>query len=108
MSRRTVSRAVLEGGVAAKIQIAYEIEIKVRVSISADSTSNRGINIESSHIALRAPDYKAGSLHVDASSTPRVRFFGVEKTLDHLSAESVKAWQRRIEESMNLFNESPL
>lgn len=59
-------------------------------------------------MANRAPDYKSGNLDIDPNSIPWVRFLGVEKTLDHSSAESVKGWQQRILENMKLFNESPL
>ncbi|KAF7335877.1 hypothetical protein MSAN_02324700 [Mycena sanguinolenta] len=108
MSRRTVGRAILEGGVAAKMQITYELGLNQGISISADSTSNRGINIESAHVALRTPDYKGGNTSIDPSSMPKIRFLGVDKTKDHTSAESVKAWQSRIEEAMDFFNRSPL
>ncbi|KAJ7229548.1 hypothetical protein B0H12DRAFT_1077403 [Mycena haematopus] len=104
MSRRTVGRAILEGGVAAKMQITYELGLNQGISISADSTSNRGINIESAHIALRAPDYKGGCVNIDPSSTPKIRSLGVDKTKDHTSTESVKAWQSRIEEVLKAMN----
>ncbi|KAJ7829469.1 hypothetical protein B0H13DRAFT_1655732, partial [Mycena leptocephala] len=126
MSRRTVSRAVEEGGVAAKMQIIYELSMNTGalphtpqkqaiyprlfagVTISADSTSNRGQNIESRHLATRAPDYKSGNLAIDPNSTPKVRFLGVEKTLDHTSAQSVNGWKTQIDEFVDLFNRSPL
>ncbi|KAJ6537178.1 hypothetical protein B0H19DRAFT_1079548 [Mycena capillaripes] len=62
MSRRTVGRAVEEGVVAAKMQVAFELSSSKGVTISADSTSNRGIHIESPHMALRVPDYTSGNL----------------------------------------------
>ncbi|KAF7346731.1 hypothetical protein MSAN_01811400 [Mycena sanguinolenta] len=108
MSRRTVSRAIEEGGIAAKMQIAYEIGLSKGITVSGDSTSNRGINIESTHLATRVPNYKSGNLEIDPNSTPRVRFLGVEKTLDHSSAEAVKGWKARIQEIMATFNNSPL
>ncbi|KAF8205788.1 hypothetical protein K438DRAFT_1579294 [Mycena galopus ATCC 62051] len=108
MSRRTVSRAIEEGGIAAKMQIAYEIGLSKGITISGDSTSNRGINIESTHLATRVPDYKSGNLEIDPNSMPRVRFLGVEKTIDHSSAEAVKGWKTRIQEVMDIFNASPL
>ncbi|KAJ6486259.1 hypothetical protein C8R47DRAFT_956996, partial [Mycena vitilis] len=55
ISRRTVGRAIEEGGVAAKMQVVYELSKSEGVTISADSTSNRGQNIESAHLATRAP-----------------------------------------------------
>ncbi|KAJ6563864.1 hypothetical protein B0H19DRAFT_1067470 [Mycena capillaripes] len=108
MSRRTVGRAVEEGGVAAKMQVAFELSSSKGVTISADSTSNRGINIESAHMALRVPDYASGNLEIDPSATPKVRVLGVEKTIDHTSAEAVWGWDDRINESCDIFNRSPL
>ncbi|KAJ6489579.1 hypothetical protein C8R47DRAFT_978003 [Mycena vitilis] len=110
MSRRTVGRAIEEGGVAARMQTIYELSQTPGVTISADSTSNRGINIESSHMNLRVPDYAPGNLAagVGLNTKPKVRFLGVEKTVDHSSAESVRGWNRRIQENMDLFNRSPL
>ncbi|KAJ7248128.1 hypothetical protein B0H12DRAFT_1000452, partial [Mycena haematopus] len=108
MSRRTVGRAIEEGGVASKMQVAYELSQSKGVTISADSTSNRGQNIESAHLATRAPNYQSGNLDTDPNSTPKVRFLGVEKTLDHTSAQSVEGWKNRIGDSVDLFNRSPL
>ncbi|KAF8202587.1 hypothetical protein K438DRAFT_1757917 [Mycena galopus ATCC 62051] len=108
MSRRTVSRAVAEGGIAAKMQSTFELSLNKGITISADSTSNRGQNIESRHIAMRAPDYTSGSLEVDPNSMSKVRFLGVEKTLDHTSAESIKGWNKHVRECIQIFNDSPL
>ncbi|KAJ6454999.1 hypothetical protein C8R45DRAFT_770416, partial [Mycena sanguinolenta] len=108
MSRRTVGRAIEEGGVAAKMQVIYELSRNSGVTLSADSTSNRGQNIESSHLATRAPDYQSGSLNIDPNSTPKVRFLGVEKTLDHTSAKAVEGWKTRLDDFIDLFNRSPL
>ncbi|KAJ7093335.1 hypothetical protein B0H15DRAFT_776748, partial [Mycena belliarum] len=108
MSRRTVGRTVDEGGVATKVQAIFELSQSPGVTVSADSTSNRGINIESAHMNLRVPDYASGSQAVDLNSTPKVRFLGVDKTMDHTSAESVRGWNERIEENTDLFNRSPL
>ncbi|KAJ7075390.1 hypothetical protein B0H15DRAFT_791892, partial [Mycena belliarum] len=108
ISRRTVGRAIEEGGVGTKMQVAYELLNCQGVTISADSTSNRGVNIESSHMALRVPDYATGNLTVDPTVTPKVRFLGVEKTTDHSSAESVRGWEERVNETCEIFNRSPL
>ncbi|KAJ7315392.1 hypothetical protein DFH08DRAFT_715778, partial [Mycena albidolilacea] len=108
MDRRTVRRAIAEGGVAAKMQAVYELAESGGVTISADSTSNRGLNIESAHMALRVADYTSGSLTVDPKSTPKVRFLGVDKTIDHTSAAAVKGWEARVEEFSDIFNCSPL
>ncbi|KAJ7475256.1 hypothetical protein B0H11DRAFT_1810745, partial [Mycena galericulata] len=108
MDRRTVGRAIEEGGVAARMQATFELSQSQGVTISADSTSNRGINIESSHMNLRVPDYASGNLSTDPNSMPKVRFLSVEKTIDHSSAESIRGWNQRMKENMDLFNRSPL
>lgn len=41
MSERTVSRAILEGGIASQLQLAYEWARTGSITISADSTSHR-------------------------------------------------------------------
>ncbi|KAF8148860.1 hypothetical protein B0H34DRAFT_802746 [Crassisporium funariophilum] len=61
MSRRTVSRAILEGGIAAKMQLGYEMSRTKSLTISADSTSHRKINYKARHIALQTPDYSKTS-----------------------------------------------
>jgi hypothetical protein len=74
-----------------------KINLHLGVTISADSTSNQGLNIESAHMALRVADYTSGSLTVDPKSTPKVRFLGVNKTIDHTSAAAIKGWEAHVE-----------
>ncbi|KAJ4484512.1 hypothetical protein C8R41DRAFT_921591 [Lentinula lateritia] len=90
MSRRTVSRAILEGGVAVKLQMGYEILNTPGMTLSADSTSRRKQNYESRHIALQVPDYAElkNSIHVKPASYHRVCFFVIEATNDHSSQGS--------------------
>ncbi|KAJ7604097.1 hypothetical protein DFH06DRAFT_1349727 [Mycena polygramma] len=126
MSRRTVSRAILEGGVAASMQMTYEIGLNTGnylryflaslnltkiipgLTISADSTSNRGNNYEATKIAMRVPHYASGRVDVDPISIPKIRDSGIKSTVDHGSARSVEGWKQTISESMALFNASPL
>ncbi|KAJ7669569.1 hypothetical protein B0H17DRAFT_887150, partial [Mycena rosella] len=108
MSRRTVGRAILEGGVAARMQVVHELSLIVGFTISADSTSNRGNNYEASKFQHRVPDYKVDPFRIDPNSTPRVREGGVESTLDHSSEQSVAGWKRRVQDYSKLFNDSPL
>ncbi|THV05639.1 hypothetical protein K435DRAFT_647075 [Dendrothele bispora CBS 962.96] len=110
MSRCTVSRAVLEGGVAAKMQIGYEMLQTNACTISADSTSHRKQNYESRHIALRTPDYNSpqSRLCIDTSAIPRLRLLCVDATLDHTSEASVNGFLGNMDEISDLFNRSPL
>ncbi|RDB27700.1 hypothetical protein Hypma_003276 [Hypsizygus marmoreus] len=108
MDRRTVHRAIIEGGIAAKIQLGYEMSQAKSLTISADSTSHRHQNYESSHIALRVPDYKKGSIQATASSTPKLRLVGVHATVDHTSETSKNGWLERISDCSSRLNSSPL
>ncbi|KAF8951787.1 hypothetical protein BDZ97DRAFT_1778312 [Flammula alnicola] len=105
-SRRTVSRAVLEGYIAAKCQIGFEIS-KSQGKHYLSQFSNRGVNFESRHIALRVPDYKTGDLSIDMNSTPQIRLLCVDSTVDHTADGAVKGFVDCIEESMKYFNASP-
>ncbi|KAJ7088868.1 hypothetical protein B0H15DRAFT_780514, partial [Mycena belliarum] len=104
MSRRTASRCVLEGGIASQMQNGFELP----VTISADSTSNRGNNFESAKFQHRVPDYQKDLFFVDPTSTPRIRHSGVESTVDHSSQQSVAGWKKRVEGNTQVFNDSPL
>ncbi|KAJ6465190.1 hypothetical protein C8R47DRAFT_1235882, partial [Mycena vitilis] len=108
MSRRTVSRAVLEGGIAARMQQVYELSLNEAVTISADSTSNRGNNYEASKLQHRVPNYKVDPFRIDPNSTPKVREAGVESTLDHGADHAVAGWKLRLQSNADLFNKSPL
>ncbi|KAF8238173.1 hypothetical protein L208DRAFT_1355507 [Tricholoma matsutake] len=108
MSRRTVGRAILEGGVAAKIQLGYEMSRTKSLTISADSTSHRKINYEACHVALRTPDYRSSDLMVDLNSMPSVHLLGVDSEVDHTSEVSVAGWLDKMEDVAVTFNKSPL
>ncbi|KAF8961286.1 hypothetical protein BDZ97DRAFT_1664412 [Flammula alnicola] len=105
-SRRTVSRAILEGYIAAKAQIGFEISKSQALTISADSTSNRGIDFEARHIALHAPTYKNGDLSIDPKSTPRIRLLCVDSTVEHTAAAAVEGFINRVDECLQFFNKT--
>lgn len=124
-SRRTVSRAVLEGYIAAKMQLGYEIgqttgeffsvhvnqsetdHLSTALTVSADSTSNRGVDFESRHIAMRVPDYQSGTLGVDPKSQPKIRLLCVDSTVEHTAEAAVNSFISRVEEALDFFNRSP-
>ncbi|KAF8908731.1 hypothetical protein CPB85DRAFT_1174456, partial [Mucidula mucida] len=108
MSRRTVRRAIHEAGIAAEVQMAYEMEKSENVTISQDSTSNRNINYEAKHINMRVPDYKAGKTVPTATSKPKSRLVGVHSTLDHSSKGSVMSWEQTVTHHMARARTSPL
>ncbi|KAJ7573713.1 hypothetical protein C8J56DRAFT_804160, partial [Mycena floridula] len=110
MSSRTVHRAILEGGIAGKLQLAFEISHTPGFTASGDSTSNRKINFESRHLKYRVPNYKTPSdLFGDISSSIlKTRFLALEATPDHSSETSKAGWVKNFEELVKLYAESPL
>ncbi|THU88513.1 hypothetical protein K435DRAFT_821621 [Dendrothele bispora CBS 962.96] len=114
ISRCTVGRMVLEGGVAAKLQSAYEILKTDGLTISQDSTSHRKQNIESHHFHPKVPDYEVlaeprrEGIEVESSVLPRIRLLCVTKLNDHSSKGSIDEWKEAIAELVELYNRSPL
>ena len=108
MSARTASRCVLEGLVAADIQLGYEMSQANSLTISQDSTSNRHVNYESHHIALRVPDYTKGETTPSDGSIPINRLLRVASTVDHSSENSKARWMEQIGNIQQVYNESPL
>ncbi|EIW76785.1 hypothetical protein CONPUDRAFT_21718, partial [Coniophora puteana RWD-64-598 SS2] len=109
ISRRTVSRALTEGAIAAKVQLGFEIKQSKGFSISNDSTSVRKRNFEARHIAVQAPTYsdaeKSGS---QTESQWKIRVVSIKPSLSHTSEAQVAGWKDEISEITALFNESPL
>ncbi|KAJ7623105.1 hypothetical protein DFH06DRAFT_1340417 [Mycena polygramma] len=89
MSRRTVGRAILEGGIAARMQLTHELSL------------NEGVT-------HRVPDDKKNPLYVDPTSTPRIRHAGVNSTLYHGSQRAVDGWIHHVESTAAVYNASPL
>ncbi|TFK74719.1 hypothetical protein BDN72DRAFT_874903 [Pluteus cervinus] len=108
ISRRTVQRSIVEGGVAASLQTGYELTQAESLTISQDSTSHRKINYEARHIAVRAPNYEAGETSPSPTSTPSMRLLGVDATVDHSSETSIQGWTDKLSGITAVWNESPL
>ncbi|KAH7917630.1 hypothetical protein BV22DRAFT_1026042 [Leucogyrophana mollusca] len=102
MSERTVQRAILEAGVAAKPQLAHEICGTKSLTISSDGTSNRHIDYVSRHIALKVPSYSDG--------TPKIvnRLLGVESAKNHTSETQLEGLKKVVDDMSNLYEASPL
>ncbi|KAH9915346.1 hypothetical protein B0H21DRAFT_703393, partial [Amylocystis lapponica] len=114
MSRRTVQRAILEGGVAAKVQLGHEMSHTASLTASGDGTTNRHINFDSRHIAMKVDTYLAKPLTsstvspVTSSSIPKVRLLGVDSSVDHTSETQVSGWKKKIGEISDTYSASPL
>ncbi|KAJ7694769.1 hypothetical protein B0H17DRAFT_1008998 [Mycena rosella] len=96
MSCCTVQRALIEGGIAAKIQFAYEISQADGVTASGDATSLREHNYEASHIMI------------NKNGKHQNRMLGISSTVDHTSETQVQSWKSKITALSEIFNRCPL
>ncbi|THU77493.1 hypothetical protein K435DRAFT_738419, partial [Dendrothele bispora CBS 962.96] len=106
MSRRTVGRTVLEGWVAAQIQLGHELERTPSVTLSQDSTGHKHQNIEVRHMAIRTPDYASGTNTV--SKNPEMRIISISPTLNHSAEHSKLGWLKSFSTIISTYVHSPL
>jgi hypothetical protein len=97
MSRRTVSRAVAEGHVAAQMQIAHEITQSGGFTASGDGTSNKNVNYDSRFVHINNVD-----------GTHKSRFLGLHSSADQSSEQQVNDWIEIISDILNVYEKSPL
>jgi hypothetical protein len=107
MSRRTVKRAIEEGGIMAEIQLAHELihtkgnfsilylsiftkmTLNLAFTASIDGTSNKNRNFDSRHIAFENPSYNPA----DSKSPKHVnRFMHLRCTVDTSSEAEIQDW----------------
>ncbi|THU76746.1 hypothetical protein K435DRAFT_596010, partial [Dendrothele bispora CBS 962.96] len=106
MSRRTVGRAVLEGWVAAQVQLGYELSLIPTTTLSQDSTGHKHQNIEVEHLAIHTPDYRTQTSVL--SEQPKLRILSIAPTLDHSADESKMAWLKNFSTIISTYTQSPL
>ncbi|KAF8805877.1 hypothetical protein BYT27DRAFT_7257802 [Phlegmacium glaucopus] len=103
MDSQTVERAVLESGVAAELQLGYEMAKSDKLTYSSDSTSHKHIKYESCTIAVQVIDYTKPNAAPEKS-----RSLGIGTSTNHTSQTQVDGLQKHLEEITKIFNESPL
>ncbi|TEB23235.1 hypothetical protein FA13DRAFT_1798206 [Coprinellus micaceus] len=101
VSCSSVARFILKGGIAAKIQVGYEISEADTFTLSGDGTSHCAINYNSCHISLKVDDHTTGE------ASHKTRFLGIMPSLDGSSAESIKDWEKMLGNISDLLSCSP-
>ncbi|TEB22546.1 glutamic acid-rich protein [Coprinellus micaceus] len=101
VSCSSVARFIREGGIAAKIQVGYEISEADTFTLSGDGTTHRAINYNSRHISLKVDDHTTGE------ASHKTRFLGIMPSLDGSSAESIKDWEKMLGNISDLLSRSP-
>ena len=104
ISRRTVSRILMEGYVASQIQLGFEMAEAETLTGSGDGTSHRNVQYYSWHINLKASDYESS----DGAKQHVTRFLGITPSFDSSSEESIKDWNLVLDSVVDLYNRSPL
>ncbi|VDB85300.1 unnamed protein product [Peniophora sp. CBMAI 1063] len=100
ISRRSVGRIKMEGGLMAKVQLAFEIaqakERKRGLTLSDDCTSLGGISHMARHITLEVPSYEPGA---DPSAyTHKTRVVDVSALFNHTILTQLGSWEKLDEE----------
>ncbi|KAJ7271428.1 hypothetical protein B0H12DRAFT_1200306 [Mycena haematopus] len=96
MSRRTVQRALIEGGVAARIQLAHEMADADGIALSTDATTVRGEN------------YESGFVMVNKGTVHKMRIFSMTSTVSHSSEAQLANIKFQISAISTLYKQCPL
>ncbi|KAJ7908522.1 hypothetical protein B0H13DRAFT_1617392 [Mycena leptocephala] len=92
ISARSAGRIVLEGGVAANLQIVHNIKNADHFTVGGDGTTHRNLNYESRFITV----------------DEKMLAVGITQAPNHTSEEQLRGWQALIEEMYEVYNASPL
>ncbi|EIM84711.1 uncharacterized protein STEHIDRAFT_60676, partial [Stereum hirsutum FP-91666 SS1] len=104
-SRRTVGRVLIEGGVMAKIQLAFEIRNSPSNTISSDGTSDHGLEYLIHFIVVYAPESYS---HPGAPLHHLNRMAGFGSILNKSSDTQLSAWKRLLSDMFDTLDRSPL
>ena len=104
MSRRTVSRTVLEGGIAAQIQIGHELAQAEAFTVSEDGTSNKHVPYDSHHINLKVPSYTNDG----AEPTHENCLLGITSSPDQTAEGQAEDTVEKLGDALEIYNKSPL
>ncbi|KAJ7192519.1 hypothetical protein GGX14DRAFT_578084 [Mycena pura] len=92
ISTRSTGRIVIEGGVAAQLQIVDAIKNADHFTASGDGTSHKHLNYESRFITVKQ----------------NLLALGLTQAPSHTSEEQMAGWLKLIEEMYTAYNDSPL
>jgi hypothetical protein len=123
MSRRTVSRAIREGGIAAQIQIGHEMAqangkiaqkssviksnawCSTGITASGDGTTHRHEPIEARHLSYKVAESASNS---ECPKKHVTHFIGINCPLEQTAECNAQDWQDILADTSDLYNSSPL
>jgi len=93
ISRRTVGRAVLEGGVMSDLQLVQEMLKTEGLTMSSDGTTHKHVNFESRHIHMKVPVYSSED---PSAEVHKSHLIGVDSATDHSSQTQFDDWKKKL------------
>ncbi|KAJ7726792.1 hypothetical protein B0H16DRAFT_1735510 [Mycena metata] len=96
MSRRTVQRALIEGGIATRLQVVHEMVQADGATLSSDATSLRGEN------------YEGAFVMINKGTTHKMRMLSLTSTVLHGSETQLVNLKHQISSICTLYRRSPL
>ncbi|KAF7344413.1 hypothetical protein MSAN_01922500 [Mycena sanguinolenta] len=109
MGRRTVGRAIDEGGKYGDIQLGQEIMNAPGFVESSDGTTHRGITVESRHITILVPSYDPDVDDTDQTTWKhQTRFVEVAPALDHTAKRQFEGTMEAVRRIADTYTRSPL
>jgi hypothetical protein len=105
VSRRTVSRVIDEGYIAAQIQLGYEMENAKSMTFSGDGTTHRATQFNARHVNYKVETNASDGSKITEHTT---RLLGVHSALDGSSEQSVQTWKDILAGITDIYNQSPL
>ena len=103
MSWRSVSQSILEGGVAAELQLVHEITNATDLTVSGDGTTHKHVNFQSWHVNYIAPSYSDDNSNEKHQS----RLLGIFSMADHTSQSQVDGLINYLTQIGERFKSSP-
>jgi len=100
ISRRTVGRAILEGGIAAELQIGHEIAQATSLTTGNDGTTNKHIVVEARYVHVGHTDHLGNHQH-------KSLLLGVDPAVDHKATTQLEGWIKKIQDIAYLYSSSP-
>ncbi|KAH7886418.1 hypothetical protein F5I97DRAFT_1880326 [Phlebopus sp. FC_14] len=83
LSERSIGRIMLEGDVAASVQLVDEVNQVQGVTLSSDGTTHKHINYSSHHVTYSIPGEDKGV----------TRFAGISHEVNHTSETQLEGWK---------------
>ncbi|KAJ1300457.1 hypothetical protein OPQ81_005272 [Rhizoctonia solani] len=108
VSARSVARIMFEGLIAARMQLAHELEHAKSVTICGDGTSIKHQQYEAKSTYIQLPTQDGSLSSPSTSATPVYRTFGVQRAPTHVAKQQLDSWIGAIDTCCSLLACSPL